>query len=117
MIRIGMLITSAVLLSACSTSNNDDSNSADNHSENYGYHYQCSDDKTFQADYLIEDRGALVNVDGEDYALVQVPAGSGTRYMLPEFAQTEVAPINLYTKGDYARLEYGLDVFINCINQ
>lgn len=109
MIRAGVFITSAVLLAGCSSSN-DAMTSSDSNS----YHYQCSEDKQFSADYLIEEQGALVRVGDVDYALIQVPSGSGTRYILPNNAQTEVKPVTLYTKGDYARLELGREIYKNC---
>ncbi|GAK82992.1 hypothetical protein JCM19238_536 [Vibrio ponticus] len=113
MFRASICITSAVLLAGCATSND----STTNNNDQYGYQYQCSEDKQFAADYLIEEQGALVRVDGVDYALVQVPSGSGTRYMLPENAQTEIKPVNLYTKGKYARLELGREIYKNCESQ
>lgn len=111
MIRAGIFIASAVLLVGCSSSNDAMTNNDPN---NYSYRYECSEGKQFKADYLIEEQGALVQVDGVDYALIQAPSGSGTRYILPENAQTDIKPVNLYTKGDYARLELGRQVYKNC---
>ncbi|ROV60886.1 hypothetical protein EGH82_07605 [Vibrio ponticus] len=111
--RASIFITSAVLLAGCATSNE----STTNNNDQYGYQYQCSEEKQFLADFLVEEQGALVQVEGVDYALVQVPAGSGTRYMLPENAQTEIQPVNLYTKGKYARLELGREIYKNCESQ
>lgn len=107
--RIGIVITSAVLLAGCSSSNDAMTNNDPNSD-----HYQCSEDKQFSVDYLIEEQGALVRVDDVDYALIQVPSGSGTRYILPENAQTEVKAVSLYTKGNSARLELGREIYKNC---
>ncbi|GAB2654795.1 MliC family protein [Vibrio panuliri] len=113
MFRASILMTSAVLLAGCATSDDSSTNTNDQ----YGYQYLCSGDKEFFADFLVEEQGALVKVEDVDYALVQVPSGSGTRYMLPENAQSEIQPVNLYTKGNYARLELGREIYKNCESQ
>ncbi len=109
MIKIGTLVTAAIILSGCSSSDN---SSPPNDSNDY--QYRCDGDHQFSVSYLIEEQGALVRVQDIDYALVQAPAGSGTRYILPKNALSEGSRVTLYTKGPYARLEYGQEVYRNC---
>ena len=107
--KIGVLVTASIVLAGCSSSDNSLRSNDSN-----GYQYRCDDDHQFSVSYLIEEQGALVRVQDVEYALVQAPSGSGTRYILPQNALLEGTPVTLYTKGPYARLEYGREVYRNC---
>lgn len=109
MVKLGILATTVLVLAGCAGS--DSQTSSDDPNQ---YQYDCDNQHQFSVTYLIEDQAALVRVLDIDYALVQAPAGSGTRYILPENTLSEVMPVTLYTRGDNARLEYGREVYQNC---
>ncbi|EGU44815.1 hypothetical protein VII00023_11474 [Vibrio ichthyoenteri ATCC 700023] len=109
MVKVGILTSAVLLLAGCASSDNQTSANDSNQ-----YQYDCDNQQQFSVTYLIEERGALVRVQDIDYALVQAPAGSGTRYILPNNALSEVMPVTLYTRGENARLEYGREVYQNC---
>ncbi|WP_260261129.1 MliC family protein [Vibrio intestinalis] len=115
MIKIGLTLLSSAFLFACSSGQSQDDMAKVNSEELY--HYQCDSDLTFDVAYLIEEQGALLRIDQADFALVQVPSGSGTRYSLPQNSQSNIQPVTLYTKGEYARLELGREIYKNCKTQ
>lgn len=79
--------------------------------------YQCSADKTFKVAFMPNEPLALLRLPEHDYRLVQVPSGSGTKYILDDGTAQTLNPVTLYTKGKEARLELGRVVYKNCISQ
>ncbi|MCZ4294490.1 MliC family protein [Vibrio sinaloensis] len=79
--------------------------------------YQCSADKTFKVAFMPNQPLALLRLPEHDYRLVQVPSGSGTKYILDDGTAQTLNPVTLYTKGSEARLELGRVVYKNCISQ
>lgn len=112
MVKLGILATTVLVLAGCAGS---DAQTSTNNSNQY--QYECDNQHQFSVAYLIEEQGALLRVQDMDYALVQAPAGSGTRYILPENMLSEAMPVTLYTRGENARLEYGRDIYQNCKTQ
>ncbi|EGU40048.1 MliC family protein [Vibrio scophthalmi] len=112
MVKLGILATTVLVLAGCASSDSQTSSNDPNQ-----YQYDCDNQHQFSVTYLIEEQGALVRVQEMDYALIQAPAGSGLRYMLPDNALSEVMPVTLYARGDNARLEYGREVYQNCVTQ
>ncbi|MFA0414758.1 MliC family protein [Vibrio renipiscarius] len=110
MVKVGLLATTMLLMVGCA--GNGDTQTSD--SGSHQYQYSCDEGMQFAATYLIAEQGAQIRVEEVDYSLVQAPAGSGTRYVLPESATSEIFPVTLYTKGPYARLELGRNVYKNC---
>jgi membrane-bound inhibitor of C-type lysozyme len=49
--------------------------------------------------------------------MIQVPSGSGTKYILHDGTAEIQNPVTLYTKGKEARLELSHLVYKNCITQ
>lgn len=75
--------------------------------------YQCESDVSFDVAYLSNEKAVLRLPDNE-YQLTQVPAGSGTKYILDDGTSEMISSITLRTKGDDARLELGRVVYRNC---
>jgi membrane-bound inhibitor of C-type lysozyme len=72
------------------------------------YGYQCSDDRSFQAEYGLE--MATLELEGERVMLPQIPAASGARYSDGE--------ITLFTRGNEAFIEVGGEiVYQDCVAQ
>lgn len=72
------------------------------------YVYQCSDDRSFQAEYGLE--MATLELEGERVMLPQIPAASGARYSDGE--------ITLFTRGNEAFIEVGGEiVYQDCVAQ
>lgn len=74
--------------------------------------YQCESNHSFDVAYL--DEQALLRLPKSEYRLKQVPAGSGTKYILDDGTAELLNRITLRTKGDFARLELGRVVYRNC---
>ncbi|MCG9545128.1 MliC family protein [Vibrio sp. Isolate33] len=106
-----MLVASlcTVALVGCSKSAAPDSAASDNQFVTY----QCESDVTFDVAYLSNEKAVLRLPDNE-YQLTQVPAGSGTKYILDDGTSEMINSITLRTKGDDARLELGRVVYRNC---
>ncbi|MHC6526588.1 MliC family protein [Vibrio proteolyticus] len=100
----------SVVLFGCAQSGNTSSQAGENF-----LHYSCDAKMAFDADYSQQDK-ATVRVDGQDYALTQVPAGSGIRYILAN-EQGEGMDVDLHAKGDGARLQVGDTFFRNCVTE
>lgn len=79
--------------------------------------YQCESNKQFEVAYLIEEQAALLRLPKHDYRLIQVPSGSGAKYILDNGTKPILNPVTLHTKGDDARLELGRVVYKNCKTQ
>lgn len=75
--------------------------------------YHCEAEKSFEVAYFPEKESAILRVSGQPYPLIQVPSGSGARYILDDKTTAENA-ITLYTKGNEARLELEQSVYKNC---
>lgn len=82
-------------------------------SDNQFVTYQCESDVSFDVAYLSNEKAVLRLPDNE-YQLTQVPAGSGTKYILDDGTSEMINSITLRTKGDDARLELGRVVYRNC---
>ncbi|MCG9638974.1 MliC family protein [Vibrio sp. Isolate34] len=106
-----MLVASlcAVALVGCSKSAAPDSTASDNQFVTY----QCESDVSFDVAYLSNEKAVLRLPDNE-YQLTQVPAGSGTKYILDDGTSEMINSVTLRTKGDDARLELGRVVYRNC---
>ncbi|ROQ86957.1 MliC family protein [Vibrio crassostreae] len=106
-----MLVASlfTVALVGCSKSAAPDSAASDNQFVTY----QCESDVSFDVAYLSNEKAVLRLPDNE-YQLTQVPAGSGTKYILDDGTSEMINSITLRTKGDDARLELGRVVYRNC---
>lgn len=106
-----MLVASlcTVALVGCSKSAAPDSTASDNQFVTY----QCESDVSFDVAYLSNEKAVLRLPDNE-YQLTQVPAGSGTKYILDDGTSEMINSITLRTKGDDARLELGRVVYRNC---
>lgn len=106
-----MLVASlcTVALVGCSKSAAPDSEA----SNNQFMTYQCESDVSFDVAYLDNEKAVLRLPDNE-YRLTQVPAGSGTKYILDDGTAEVMNSITLRTKGDNARLELGRVVYRNC---
>lgn len=75
--------------------------------------YQCESDVSFDVAYLDNEK-AILRLPDNEYRLTQVPAGSGTKYILDDGTAEVMNSITLRTKGDNARLELGRIVYRNC---
>ncbi len=108
-----MLVASlcTVALVGCSKSAAPETESAT--SDNQFVTYQCESDVSFDVSYLDNEKAVLRLPDNE-YQLTQVPAGSGTKYILDDGTSEMINSITLRTKGDNARLELGRVVYRNC---
>ncbi|MGF1799282.1 MliC family protein [Vibrio gigantis] len=82
-------------------------------SDNKFVTYQCESEVSFDVAYLGNEKAVLRLPDNE-YQLTQVPAGSGTKYILDDGTSEMINSITLRTKGDNARLELGRVVYRNC---
>ncbi|MGY3568986.1 MliC family protein [Vibrio paucivorans] len=80
-------------------------------------HYQCGADKSFDVAYLTESEEAVLRLPDNEYRLVQVRAGSGTKYILNDGTAELMNPVTLRTKGKEARLELGRVIYKNCKTQ
>ncbi|EEX42933.1 MliC family protein [Vibrio furnissii] len=103
-----LLLGLSALLTGCSSSSdraNDDT---------YGafFHYQCDDAASFDVAYAAK-QSAMLRLSDHSYRLMEVAAGSGTKYILDDHS-TEANPITLFTKGDAARLEANGVIYKNC---
>ncbi|GLT16798.1 hypothetical protein GCM10007938_05740 [Vibrio zhanjiangensis] len=76
--------------------------------------YHCQADKEFEVSYAQGDQSATLRVMNQEYPMMQVPAGSGVKYILSDKAKSSVNPIVLHTKGEHARLEIGSEVYKGC---
>ncbi|MFL9759785.1 MliC family protein [Vibrio cyclitrophicus] len=106
-----MLVASlcTVALVGCSKSASLDSAASDNQFVTY----QCESDVSFDVAYLSNEK-AVLRLPENEYQLTQVPAGSGTKYILDDGTSEMISSITLRTKGDDARLELGRVVYRNC---
>lgn len=75
--------------------------------------YQCESDVSFEVAYLDNEKAVLRLPDNE-YRLIQIAAGSGTKYILDDGTSEVVNSVTLRTKGDNARLELDRVVYKNC---
>ncbi|MGF1743741.1 MliC family protein [Vibrio minamisatsumaniensis] len=84
-------------------------------SDNQVVTYQCEADVSYEVTYLDNEKAVLSLFDNE-YHLIQVPAGSGTKYILDDDTSKEAEGRNvtLRTKGDHARLVVDRNVYKNC---
>lgn len=101
------------VLTACSTI----STETENRYQGDFTYYQCSGGDTFKLALMPNDYTALLRLPKKDYRMIQVPSGSGTKYILHDGTAETPNPVTLYTKGNEARLELGVEVYKNCISQ
>lgn len=108
-----MLVASlcSVALVGCSKSAAPETESAT--SDNQFVTYQCESDVSFEVAYLDNEK-AVLRLPENEYRLTQVPAGSGTKYILDNGTSELINSVTLRTKGDNARLELGRVVYRNC---
>ncbi|MCC4818915.1 hypothetical protein BCU85_01870 [Vibrio lentus] len=108
-----MLVASlcSVALVGCSKSATPETESAA--SDNQFVAYQCESDVSFEVAYLDNEK-AVLRLPENEYRLTQVPAGSGTKYILDDGTSELINSVTLRTKGDNARLELGRVVYRNC---
>tara|TARA_Y100001960_G_scaffold201774_1_gene210881 strand:- start:1840 stop:2184 length:345 start_codon:yes stop_codon:yes gene_type:complete len=76
--------------------------------------YLCESGKSFQVGYMSKQDKALLRLPKHDYRLIQMPSGSGTKYILDDGTAEKLNPVTLYTKGEEARLELGRVIYKNC---
>jgi membrane-bound inhibitor of C-type lysozyme len=77
--------------------------------------YECESDRSFEVAYLVEQEAAILRLPKHDYRMIQIPSGSGTKYILDDGTAEKVNPMTLYTKGEGARLELGRVIYKNCV--
>lgn len=75
--------------------------------------YRCESGEQFEVAYFPGKESATLRMAGESYSLIQVPSGSGIRYILDGKTEANKA-MTLYSKGDEARLEFGQSIYKNC---
>ncbi|MBW3694323.1 hypothetical protein EK599_01355 [Vibrio sp. T187] len=75
--------------------------------------YQCESNSSFEVAYL-NDGKAVLRLPQHEYRLVQVAAGSGTKYILDDGTAELLNSVTLHTKGEKARLELGRVIYKNC---
>ena len=98
-VKVLVSLCLVVMLQACSTSY---------------VTYHCQADKEFDVAYTKNHESAVIRVDNQEYTLMQVPAGSGVKYVPTGEEKTKVNPLVLHTKGEHARLEVGSEVYKGC---
>ncbi|MFY2509432.1 MliC family protein [Vibrio pectenicida] len=76
--------------------------------------YYCPLDKHFDVAFSEDHENAVLRLANEEYSLMHVPAGSGAKYILKSDTESTANPLILHTKGDYARLEVGSEVYKGC---
>ncbi|PMH37588.1 hypothetical protein BCU68_07725 [Vibrio sp. 10N.286.49.B3] len=74
--------------------------------------YLCGDDG-FSVLYL-PDKKALLEFRDETFQLIQVPSGSGIKYITDDRDFTFTTAVTLYSKGEEAIFEFGRAVFADC---
>ncbi|KLN64278.1 MULTISPECIES: MliC family protein [Vibrio] len=89
----------------------------ENHYQGDFMFYQCSAGETFELALMPNDDTALLRLPKRDYRMIQVPSGSGTKYILHDGTAEIQNFVTLYTKGKEARLDLGQVVYKNCITQ
>ncbi|ELL4669101.1 MliC family protein [Vibrio fluvialis] len=107
-VRFVCVMSAMALLAGCSSS--DEHGRDDSYS--VFFHYQCDGPSSFDVSYSTGQR-AILRLSDHSYRLIQVAAGSGTKYILDDHS-TQANPITLFTKGDAARLEANGVIFKNC---
>ncbi|WP_135456026.1 MliC family protein [Vibrio echinoideorum] len=100
-----------VALVGCSKSAAPETESAT--SDNQFVTYQCESDVSFEVAYLDNEK-AVLRLPNNEYRLIQIAAGSGTKYILDDGTSEVVNSVTLRTKGDNARLELDRVVYKNC---
>ncbi|UUM31199.1 MliC family protein [Vibrio japonicus] len=75
--------------------------------------YRCESGEQFKVAYFPSKESATLRLADQSYSLVQIPSGSGARYILDD-KSAEKKAITLYTKGVEARLELGQSIYKNC---
>ncbi|MDC5807535.1 MliC family protein [Vibrio europaeus] len=111
--RLLFAVALGLSVSACSFT----SMERENHYQGDFLFYQCSGGETFKLALMPNDYTALLRLPKKDYRMIQVPSGSGTKYILHDGTAEIQNPVTLYTKGKEARLELGHLVYKNCITQ
>lgn len=76
--------------------------------------YQCESDRGFEVAFLSDQEAAILRLPKHDYRLIQIPSGSGSKYILDDGTSEELNSMTLYTKDDSARLELGRVIYRNC---
>lgn len=76
--------------------------------------YQCEMGKSFAVAYFPEQERATLRLSGQEFPMIQMPSGSGARYILDDGNAETQNPLTLYTKGNDARLEYERVIYKYC---
>ncbi|KHA60013.1 hypothetical protein NL53_13000 [Vibrio variabilis] len=104
------IVMMGVALIGCSQS----ASQSDNSFQGDWILYQCDAGKAFEVGYLPEQEKAWLKVEQQEFPLIQVPSGSGTKYILDDGTAATANPIVLHTKGTNARLEFARTIYKNC---
>ncbi|KJY82348.1 hypothetical protein TW81_14720 [Vibrio galatheae] len=111
--RILLTTFAAATLAGCSFTSTDEQNQ---YRGDFMF-YQCSADQTFKLALMPNDNLALLRLPKKDYRLIQVPSGSGTKYIQDDGTAETPNVVTLFTKGKEARLEIGEVIYKNCLTQ
>ncbi len=107
--RMLLLIAASITLFGCSQSALESTDFTGEFTQ-----YQCDSAKAFQVGYMPSQNKALLLLSETRYRLIQVPSGSGTKYILDDGPAEKINPVTLFTKGADARLELGRVIYKNC---